>query len=271
MSSVLANLPHALAQTAKFFVLMAVIFIPLELLFKRRANSFLRPQLGADVAFFFVNSIFPAMLLGILVGFLIVIVKPIYAMGILGWVGALPLWLKFPLAIIVGDIGAYWGHRWSHENPLLWSFHKVHHQAEQIDWLVTNRAHPVDTTFLKFSGLAAIYVCGFAQGSLGQGTAVMSIYALIVSVWAFLVHANVNWRFGFLEQWLASPAFHHWHHSNESPESIDKNYAAIFPWIDRVFGTFYLPSSRWPASCGLRIVEPAQHEPSAGQPAKANL
>ena len=133
------------------------------------------------------------------------------------------------------------------------SFHKIHHQAEHIDWLVTNRAHPIDTIILKFSGLVAIYLCGFAHGSLGQGTALMAIYALVVSIWAFLVHANVSWRFGFLEKWLASPAFHHWHHSSESPESIDKNYAAIFPFVDRLFGTYYLPTNRWPATCGLHV------------------
>ena len=263
MSLTLAALPTALARAASLFVLMAVIFIPLELLFKRCPASFFRPRLWTDVGLFFVNSIIPAIVLAVLVGILVFLVRPLYASGVFAWVGSLPLTLKFPLAIIAGDIGAYWGHRWSHENALLWSFHKVHHEAEHIDWLVTNRAHPVDTAFMKFSGLVAIYLCGFAHGSLGQGTALMSVYASVVTLWAFLVHANISWRFGFLEKWFASPAFHHWHHSNESLASIDKNYAAIFPWIDRLFGTYYVPSRRWPLSCGLKV-------PDAGQAQSAS-
>jgi len=250
----LASLSTDLGQALSLFVLMACFFVPLELVFNLRSSEFPRRHFWADIGFFFLNSIVPAMLVVALVSCLVFLVKPLYSIGLFAWVGALPLWLKFPLAIVVGDVGAYWGHRWSHEVPFLWYFHKLHHEAEHIDWLVTNRAHPFDTAFMKFSGLVLIYLCGFAHGSLGQGTLLMSVYALVVTTWAFLVHANVNLRFGVFEQWLASPAFHHWHHSNESPESVDKNYAAIFPWIDRVFGTYYLPSRRWPSSCGLKVV-----------------
>jgi sterol desaturase/sphingolipid hydroxylase (fatty acid hydroxylase superfamily) len=255
MDYTFGSLPIALGQTLNSFILMAVIFVPLELAFARRVVPVMRRQFWVDVGFFFLNSILPGALLALLVGYLVFLVKPIYSTGLYAWLGALPIWIKFPLAIIVGDFGAYWGHRWSHEIPFLWSFHKVHHEAEAIDWLVTNRAHPVDMVLLKFSGLLLIYLTGFAQGSLGQGTALMSVYAFLATLWGFFVHANVSFRFGFLEKWLATPAFHHWHHSNESPETINKNYAAIFPWIDRMFGTYHLPSRRWPASCGLRIAE----------------
>jgi sterol desaturase/sphingolipid hydroxylase (fatty acid hydroxylase superfamily) len=82
----------------------------------------------------------------------------------------------------------------------------------------------------------------------------MAIYVLVGGFWGYLVHANLGWRFGFLERWLATPAFHHWHHSNGTRASIDKNYAAIFPWIDRLFRTFYLPRQRWPERYGLKGV-----------------
>lgn len=255
-----ADLQIALGQASKNFLLMAVIFVPLEFAFTLQEIRPMRRQFWADIGFFFLNSILPGMMLAFLVGYLVFVVKPIYATGVYGWLGLLPILLKFPLAIIVGDFGAYWGHRWSHEIPFLWHFHKVHHQAEAIDWLVTNRAHPVDMVVLKFSGLILIYVAGFAQGSLGQGTSLMATYAFIALLWGFFVHANVDLRFGFLEKWLATPAFHHWHHANESTETIDKNYAAIFPWIDRMLGTYYLPSRRWPASCGLRVMVKQESE-----------
>jgi sterol desaturase/sphingolipid hydroxylase (fatty acid hydroxylase superfamily) len=223
------------------------------LTFSRVSIPFPRRQYFADVAFFFFNAIVPGLLLAALVGVFVHLVRPLYAAGLYGWMGLVPLWIKFPLAIIIGDLGSYWGHRWSHELPFLWYFHKIHHQAEHIDWLVTSRAHPVDMVVLKFTGIALIYLCGMAQGSLGQGTGLMAVYVTFAALWGYLVHANVSWRLGVIERLLATPAFHHWHHSNESRESIDKNYAAIFPFIDRFFGTFYLPSRRWPASCGVHV------------------
>ena len=48
---------------------------------------------------------------------------------------------------------------------------------------------------------------------------------------------------------VATPAFHHWHHSAER-EAVDKNFAVHTPIWDILFGTFYLPD-RWPEAYGL--------------------
>ena len=47
---------------------------------------------------------------------------------------------------------------------------------------------------------------------------------------------------------LVTPRFHHWHHAS-SP--VDKNFAVHLPWLDRLFGTAYLPAARWPAAYGI--------------------
>lgn len=238
-------------------VLLMLIFLPLELAFPQRSHRLFRPRLAEDFGYYFLNSLVSPFLVALAVAALVSIMRPIYLHGVYGWIGDLPLAVRFVLAIIVGDIGAYWGHRWSHEIPWLWHFHRIHHESEAIDWLVTSRAHPFDMVFTRFCGLALIYASGLAQGSLGKGTAVMSIYMIVGGFWAFLVHANLRWRFGFLEGWFASPAFHHWHHSNGCAESIDKNFSALFPWVDRLFGTLYLPRRHWPESYGLKESERA--------------
>lgn len=261
MSALISRLPALLGQSLQTLILMALIFVPLEMAFARTRIPFLRHQFWTDLGYFFFNSVVPTMVLAVIFGYVVKLVSPLYAAGLYAWIGHIPVLVKFSLAIVIGDVGAYWGHRWSHEIPFLWFFHKVHHQAEEIDWLVTSRAHPVDMIFVRFCGVMAIYLAGFAQGSLGQGTVLMSTYALVGGLWAFFVHANIDWRFGALEKYLATPAFHHWHHSNESPESIDKNYAAIFPFVDRLFGTYYVPSRRWPSSCGLRVMNQSSSEP----------
>ena len=60
------------------------------------------------------------------------------------------------------------------------------------------------------------------------------------TLWSFFIHANVRWRLGPLEWLISTPAFHHWHHTND--EHRNRNFAAIFPWLDRLFRTLYLPA-----------------------------
>jgi len=67
------------------------------------------------------------------------------------------------------------------------------------------------------------------------------------TTWGFFIHANLRWRLGPLEWLVATPAFHHWHHSRN--DHINRNYASTLPVLDRVFGSHYLPR-HWPAEYG---------------------
>jgi sterol desaturase/sphingolipid hydroxylase (fatty acid hydroxylase superfamily) len=110
-----------------------------------------------------------------------------------------------------------------------------------------------------------IYVLGFSEGAL-------LAYLIWVVVQATFIHANVRWRLRPLGPFLATPAFHHWHHSAE-PEAVDKNFAVHLPVLDRAFGTYYLPD-RWPTAYGLaggdevppgylrQLVFPFRHRPA---------
>ena len=179
----------------------------------------------------------------------------------------MPLWARVIAGLVAGEIGYYWGHRWSHEIPILWRFHSIHHSAEEIDFLVNTRAHPIDMVFGRLCGLVPIYVLGLggpfnaaasavpggAEGGVvavaAEGSLVPVIVTLIGTVWGFFIHANVRWRFGPLEWLISSPAFHHWHHTRSGP--INHNYASTLPWLDRIFGTHYLPRNELPTSYGL--------------------
>jgi sterol desaturase/sphingolipid hydroxylase (fatty acid hydroxylase superfamily) len=149
----------------------------------------------------------------------------------------------------VGEIGYYWGHRWTHEIPFLWRFHSIHHSAEEIDWLVSTRAHPVDVVFVRLCGFVPMFALGLAQPAAGLTMDVVPMLTLIVgTVWGYFIHANVRWRFGWLSMLISTPAFHHWHHTND--EHIDKNYASMLPIMDLVFGTWYMPKV-WPSKYGI--------------------
>ena len=166
---------------------------------------------------------------------------------------ALPFWARIILALVVGEIGYYWGHRLSHEIPFLWSFHSIHHSAEHIDFLVNTRAHPVDLVFGRFCGLVPIYLIGLG-GPVGAGGSLVPVLAtLITTLWGYFIHANLRWRFGPLEWLISTPAFHHWHHTLKGP--INRNYASTLPWLDRIFGTHYLPKE-WPTAYGIEAKMP---------------
>lgn len=150
---------------------------------------------------------------------------------------------------MVGEIGFYWGHRWSHEVPLLWRFHSVHHSAKDIDFLVNTRAHPVDIIFSRLCGFTLLYALGLAS-PVGKDAGVVPLLVVIVGmIWGFFIHANLRWRLGPIEHLITTPAFHHWHHT--LADHKDRNYASMLHWLDRIFGAFYLPRRDWPARYGI--------------------
>jgi len=75
-------------------------------------------------------------------------------------------------------------------------------------------------------------------------------YLLFVTLHATWTHSNFGPSIKWLEPYLIFPRFHHWHHTSQQ-EAIDKNFAIHFPWIDKMFGTYYYPEGKWPDAYGL--------------------
>jgi sterol desaturase/sphingolipid hydroxylase (fatty acid hydroxylase superfamily) len=207
-----------------------------------------------DMLLSFINSILPGLILVVPLAAMVAVFHRFLPTAYLAWVSALPYWEKALAAFIIGDIGAYWGHRWSHEIPLLWRFHAVHHRAEEMDWLVNSRAHPLDMAFTKFCSIAPVFLLGLVQVGGPKADPTPLLLAVLIGLWGYFIHANIRWRFGWLEYLIATPAFHHWHHTNDGPDKINKNYSASLPWVDRAFGTFYLPQDRHPEKYGVTEV-----------------
>ena len=257
--TLLASLPLPIVSFAVdvfrlciWLVLLIAIFVPLERLFAQRPSKFLRPQIGNDLAYYFLSSLLPAVLMSLPLAVLAKLVQKVLPPGFHDSVHGLPLWLGISAGLILADFGSYWGHRLSHEIRFLWRFHAIHHSAEHIDFLVNGRAHPIDMVVTRMFGLVPLYILGL--GSAGPAGSMLPIaITLIGTIWGFFLHANVRWRFGPLEWLVALPAFHHWHHSRT--DHIDHNYAATFPWIDRMFGTLYLPG-HFPADYGIQTPMP---------------
>jgi sterol desaturase/sphingolipid hydroxylase (fatty acid hydroxylase superfamily) len=235
------------ASLTLWLVILTIVFLPLERFFALHPTRVRARTLASDLAYYFLNGLAPALVLAIPVSIITAGVQRITPQAYTDAVASLPLGVKILIGILVSEVGAYWGHRLSHETPFLWRFHKVHHSPESMDWLVNTRAHPVDVVFTRLCGLAPLYALSLATPR-GDGQLLPLIVTLAGTAWAFFVHGNLNWRFGPLEWLVATPHFHHWHHTND--ENRDHNYAALLPVVDRLFGTHHLPD-HWPPVYGV--------------------
>jgi len=229
-----------------FFVLnlivYSVVFVPLERLFALRPQQHVfRRQWVVDLTYFFLNSLLIEVLTIVTLRPAALLFESLRIAEASG-VGSLPLIVQVPALMLVADFTQYWVHRSFHAVPLLWPFHAIHHSAEEMDWLAGSRLHLVDVIVTRGLTYIPIFVLGFSQSAL-------MVYVFLVAAQATFIHANVRWQFGPWRRLLATPAFHHWHHSAE-PDAVDKNFAVHTPVWDLLFGTYYLPD-RWPAQYGL--------------------
>jgi sterol desaturase/sphingolipid hydroxylase (fatty acid hydroxylase superfamily) len=248
----------AMFSPFRTFVLAAAIFIPFERLFtERREQPVLRRGWGTDLMTGVINGlILSSVVLAILAA--IDSIARAEAPTARLWMESTPFWAQALVAIVVGDLGIYVVHRLMHTVPWLWRFHAVHHSAEELDWLVALRFHPLDLFLMRLGSLAPLV-------ALDVSTAAVAVFVTLFAWQSWLVHANVRLGYGPLRWALVSPEFHHWHHSADR-EAFDRNYASIFAVWDFVFRTVYLPRARRPTRYGTEEFVPRGYVERLYQP-----
>lgn len=158
-----------------------------------------------------------------------------------GPMARLPIWLQSAIILIIGDFVGYWMHRAFHRRRL-WRFHAVHHSSTELDWLSSVRVHPINELVMRLAGTAALLPLGLAPIAFASIAPVLTLFAI-------LLHADLDWDWGPLRRVIASPRFHRWHHTDETA-ARDKNFAGLFPVWDILFGTFYMPRDARPTRFG---------------------
>ena len=159
------------------------------------------------------------------------------------WVTSQPLWLQAIMLMVAADFIGYWVHRLFHRGRL-WPFHAVHHSSRALDWLASVRVHPVNDALGGILRILPLLLLGF-------NPLILAGVAPFFALFGLLVHANVPWTFGPLRYFIASPAFHRWHHTSQD-QGLDKNFAGLFPIFDLLFGTFHMPHHQRPVRFGVR-------------------
>lgn len=222
-----------------------MIFVLIEKLFPLyKGQQLFRKEWQTDLVHFMVNHF--------AVGLVLLVVN-LMVQRIFGWlvrndfqsaIQGIPLLPQLLLCVLLADLMQYWTHRAYHEVPSLWKFHAVHHSAKTMDWLAGSRMHILELFVTRIAVLGPLFVFGFSKE-------VMDLYILIVGFQAVFNHANVHLPWGPLRHILVTPDFHHWHHASDD-EAIDKNYAAHYAFLDRIFGTdIKNPSRQFPAKYGV--------------------
>lgn len=150
------------------------------------------------------------------------------------------------LILLFQDVFMYWVHRLFHTR-FAWPFHAVHHSSTSLNWLSTQRFHPVNN-ILEF---ALADVLALMLGFSPEALVVLVPFNIAFSAY---VHSNLRLQFGPLKYVIVSPVFHRWHHTQVTEGGM-KNFAPTFSFLDIIFGTFYMPKNKLPQTYGVDISE----------------
>lgn len=162
-----------------------------------------------------------------------------------GPVARQPTWLIVIELVVLMDLATYAIHRAFHGVPWLWRFHALHHSAKYVRWSTTGRVHPVNEAINYLVTVVPLALAGFPVN------VILPVSPFVI---AFAIGAHTQWNFSFgpLSGIFVSPRFHRWHHTH-SHEGGNKNFANVFSFWDRLFGTYYLPADRLPERFGLDV------------------
>lgn len=175
-------------------------------------------------------------------------------MGLLQLVGIGAV-ASFIVGFLALDAASYLVHRLLHQIPTLWRVHLVHHIDASVDATTAFRQHPIEGV-LRFSFIAV------TAWALGAPPAAIAVYRLLGALNSVMEHANIRmprWFDRALVWFWVTPDMHKVHHSRERLET-DSNYANLFSFFDRLFGSF-TPSSRGPlVQYGIRGYDAPDHQ-----------
>lgn len=144
----------------------------------------------------------------------------------------LPMWVQLAISIVIIDLLSYVQHRMLHKWYFLWRAHRPHHSDEHIDATTSLRFHPFEVLFRAAIEVVVVVLLGLPPAALIISFAIDAIINTTA-------HSNLTLppkADRLVSRILVTPHYHKLHHST-APEHLDTNYATIFTFWDRLFGT----------------------------------
>lgn len=142
------------------------------------------------------------------------------------------------------DLQFYVIHRLEHR--FFWRFHAVHHSIRNLS--AANSFHHWTEPLM---GLTVALPLLFIEVEIAP---TLGFLTFLLNFWQFYIHSSSRVHVGPLRWLVIDNRYHRIHHSVK-PEHYGKNFGAMTPFWDWLFGTLYMPKrDEWP-SVGLAEVE----------------
>ena len=164
-------------------------------------------------------------------------------------------WWAWIAGFVAIDLAEYLSHRASHERPLLWAIHAVHHQSPEYNLSLNFRLGVLGpATPLPFHLLLA---------AAGMPLVMFAVLLPVQAAGMVLTHSRYPGTLGVFGYVLNAPAWHRVHHSAVHAHR-DLNYGAVLIVWDRLFGTF-TDGAQVPPRWGV------DEEPTTTSPVGSNI
>jgi alkylglycerol monooxygenase len=153
-------------------------------------------------------------------------------------------WLAVIIAFLYIDFVGYWVHRLEHRVNYFWNRHIIHHSSEEYNLACALRQSISNFTTITTFLLIPMAIVGVP----------FQVYAIVAPIHLFMqfwYHTRLIGKMGFLEKFMVTPSHHRVHHAIND-EYMDKNFAQIFIFWDKLFGTFQEELDDVPPVYGVR-------------------
>jgi sterol desaturase/sphingolipid hydroxylase (fatty acid hydroxylase superfamily) len=141
-------------------------------------------------------------------------------------------WLFVPAVAaytIVMDFAEFIFHRAQHAIPALWAMHSFHHSDQAMNTSTMSRHFWAEQAIKTVTIYLLVGLLFQADGPI------VALYC-VISICRIFFHMNVPVGYGRGWFLLNSPQYHRVHHSSLA-EHQDRNFAALLPGFDVIFGT----------------------------------